>query len=235
MTRPLVLFDIDGTLTLGDGLGTACYFSAFFEEFQLSAHSTDLTHFSESTDLGIASEIFVRAYGRGVLPEELSRLRRRYVESLQTALDSRPNSAYRPVAGAVRALGGELEDTGWGLSLATGNFREAAHLKLQSAGLRAPQRGAFGDDGGSRTAVLEAALLDWLEHDGSREVAAVYVGDRLWDAEAAAQVGIGFVGVASSELQAGAEGAGGTHVLNDLSDWSTLLAALQDQAKVWRR
>lgn len=234
MARPLVIFDIDGTLTEGDGLGTACYFSAFQEEFQFRPHSFELTAFSESTDLGIAAEIFEKAWGRAGSEGEVERLRSRYVGSLTEALNANPTRCYRARPGAAAALGGGLSQAGWGVSLATGNFRAAAHLKLASAGLAIPEGGGFGEDGLSRSLVLETALLTWLREHQLDEVSAVYVGDRPWDAQAAHRVGIGFVAVSSAAFGEGREERDHP-VLEDLAAADDLLAALAREAATYRR
>ena len=54
----------------------------------------------------------------------------------------------------------------------------------------------------------------------------VSVGDALWDVEAAAVLGIPFVGIAAGERAIALRQAGTTHVLPDLSDLTELSDAL---------
>jgi hypothetical protein len=77
----LAVFDIDGTLTLGDGLGTRCFFGAFDDLFG-AACDRRLESYTESTDCGIAHEAVVRALGREPAADELERFKAEYLARL---------------------------------------------------------------------------------------------------------------------------------------------------------
>ncbi len=222
----IVLFDIDGTLTRGDGLGTRCFFSTFAAAFRFRPFSERLSAFRESTDSGIAGEVFERAWGRPPEVEELGRFHDAYVDSLKSEVARRPD-AYRPIAGAPEALAGGLAEAGWTVALATGNWRAAAAVKLASAGLADPGRGGFADDARTRAGVLEAALASVA---ATADAEAVYVGDRPWDLAAATALGVGFVGVGCGPSATALREAGARTVVEDFADGARLCEALEREA-----
>jgi phosphoglycolate phosphatase-like HAD superfamily hydrolase len=132
------------------------------------------------------------------------------------------------VSGAREALDGALEEAGWTVALATGNWSGAASAKLASAAIREPRLGGFADDAHTRVGILTAAISAC---GADRDSKVVYVGDRPWDATAAAEAGIGFVGVGECMANGQDARTSGASVLADLADFSRLLGALEEQAK----
>ncbi len=221
--RKLLLFNVDGTLILTGGAGVRAMSLAFEELFgrenslrgvdvagridqailraALDKHGIDASDFPRIVDrfrdayVRHLAHTLVEAEGGHVLPG---------VRELLTALQSRPD---------VR------------LSLATGNFRRGAEMKLTHYGLwRFFDGGVFGEECEDRADLIGVAkrrLSDGLE-------SAVYVfGDTVHDVEAARANSAIAVGVAS--------GFSGEDVLRaaspdflfpDLSDWRTVLMAL---------
>lgn len=223
----LVVFDIDGTLTLGDGLGTRCFFSAFDEAFGVVEIPRRLEAYRESTDVGIAREALSAAWGRPPTEVELDELKAVYLRRLEQEVGRLPG-AYRPVPGADRAVARLLAGGDWAVALATGNWRRAAHLKLSSAVIPFGElKGGFSEDGDSRAAVLRAALSQaGHEADPGRFERVVYVGDQPWDLAAATAAGVDFIGVESGRngrrlAQAGAS------VIEDFECFESFLALLE--------
>lgn len=224
----LVVFDIDGTLTLGDGLGTRCFFSAFEVAFGTRAITPRLDAYRESTDAGIAREAFETALGRAPSDEEIDRHKQAYLRILEQEI-ARTARAYRPVPGADRAVSRLLDDGQWRVALATGNWRRAAALKLASASipLCEPQpTGGFAEDGDSRTTVLRAALARARAQVPAAFERVVYVGDQLWDLAAARAAGVAFVGIASAGQRARLEAAGAA-AIDDFASFDLFLASLE--------
>lgn len=224
----LAVFDIDGTLTLGDGLGTRCFFETFDEVFGRGLVEPRLDGYTHSTDCGIAREAASLALGRPAEDCEIERFKSAYLVRLGAEV-ARRQAAYRPVPGATDFLSSLAATPGWSVAIATGNWRRAAAIKLDCAGIRAPAATACSEDGGTRSAVLASAV----RAAGGAELfeAVVYVGDQPWDLSAAREVGAGFVGVASDRkgrlLQA--EGA---RVLDSYVDAAGFLAMLEEAAGV---
>lgn len=192
----LAVFDIDGTLTLGHGLGTRCFFFAFGEVFGEGLVDARLDGYAQSTDCGIAREAALRALGRPAGDHEIERFKVEYLARLEAEIAQRP-SAYRPVVGADHFLAMLAARSGWSVAIATGNWRRAARLKLESAGIVPPAVAACSEDGNSRAGVLASAVRAASMQNGSAFDRVVYVGDQLWDLQAAYACGAGFLGVGS--------------------------------------
>lgn len=225
----LAVFDIDGTLTLGDGLGTRCFFEAFGEVFGEGRVDARLDGYVESTDCGIAREAAAKALGRAAVEAEIGRFKAAYLAKLEAEIRRRA-AAYRPVPGADRFLPMLATTPGWNVAIATGNWRRAAVLKLECAGIAAPPVAACSEDGDSRPAVLASAVRGAARASGGREFeAVVYVGDQPWDLRAAREFGAAFVGVASDERgrRLAEEGA---RVADSYVDAARFLALLEEAA-----
>lgn len=222
----LAVFDIDGTLTRGVGLGTRCYFDALQETFSIPSVERDLRAYGQSTDRGILHEAVLRALGRAPERGETIAFEARYVASLERALVDAPQ-AYRPVDGATRVMQALVAGGGWCVAIATGNWRRAAALKLATAGIDAPSVGAHAEDGRARSEVLWAAVSRMRVALGDEPLEdVVYVGDQPWDLEAARDVGAGFVGIGAGE-RAGRLVAEDTRVLCDYERFPDFADALQ--------
>jgi len=229
----LAVFDIDGTLTLGGGLGTHCFFTAFEEVFGVRDLDRSLAGYEHSTDCGIGREAATRVLGRLPTGIEMAAFKEAYLARLQDEI-GRTASAYRPVPGAERVLD-RIGEAGrrWRVAIATGNWRRAAVLKLASAGVSQPGAAACSEDGDSRAGVLATAVRRAAELAG---VAAfervVYVGDQPWDLEAARIVGTGFVGIGSEERgsRLRARGASVVAGYEDLAFFLEVLEAAADAA-----
>lgn len=224
----LAVFDIDGTLTLGDGLGTRCFFTAFDEVFGEGRVEARLDGFAESTDCGIAREAASRALGRAPHDSELARFKEMYLSRLDGEVRARAD-AYRPVPGAADLLPLLEATPGWSIAIATGNWRRAARIKLGCAGIRAPRATACSEDGGTRSAVLQAAVRAAAAAGAQRFEAVVYVGDQPWDLKAAREVGAGFVGV-GSDAKGSRLAAEGARVVDSYVDAATFLETLEEAA-----
>lgn len=227
MKKNLVVFDIDGTLTLGDGLGTRCFFAAL--EGVLGATGVDrrLEAYAESTDGGIAHEVARNLLGREATVAELDQVRSVYLASLTDAVAAAPR-AYRPVAGADRILSATIATGEWSVAVATGNWRGAAHLKLRCAGIQAPDTLATAEDGTSRAQVLAVARARAAVRPGIDQ-RVVYVGDQPWDLRAARELGIGFLGIGQGE-RAKRLTQGGALVIGDYTDCASFLRLLAEVA-----
>ncbi len=225
----LAIFDIDGTLTLGDRLGTRLFFRAFAEVYGLEEVDRRLSGYAHSTDSGIAREVLERAWRRDPLAGEIETVKSHYLDLLARALEKNPG-AYRQVAGASAALTGVGSERGWKVALASGNWRRAGMMKLESAGIAAGDHvGAFAEDGLSRAEVVSMAVQRALREAGGRSFGkVVYIGDRNWDVETAVQLGIDFLGVASGGRRDELKDGGACSLVSDYDDYGGFFAALRD-------
>jgi len=221
--RKLLLFDVDGTLILTGGAGVRAMSLAFHELFgrengligvevagridmailraALDKHGIDASDFSRIVER--FREAYVRHLAHTLAEAEGGRVLPG-VRELLTALHSRPD---------VR------------LSLATGNFRRGAELKLTHYRLwHFFDGGVFGEEVEER-ADLVALAKRRLSADSQ---SAVYVfGDTVHDIEAARANNAIAVAVASGFTGEDAlRAASPDFLFPDLSDWRAVLTAL---------
>ena len=225
----LAVFDIDGTLTVGDGLGTRCFFAAFDEVFGSGIVDRRLETYAESTDGGIVLEAAVRALGREPAQAELEDFKAAYLGRLEREI-ARASRAYRPVPGADRILPLLASQPGWHVAIATGNWRRAASLKLECARISRPPVAACSEDGTSRSEVLAAAVVSATVVAGGREFErVVYIGDQPWDLRAASRVGAAFLGIGSDARGRRLEQEG-ARVIENYLDAELVLSLLETAA-----
>ena len=114
--------------------------------------------------------------------------------------------------------------------LATGNFREAAFIKLQRYGLDGFfEEGGFGGDHPQRTEVVADAIAKCQALSGRQyERNEIFViGDSISDVEAGRANGINTVAVATGHYDTQKLASlGPTYVFDDLSDTKRVLNAL---------
>jgi len=221
--RHLLLFDIDGTLLHADGAGRIALTRALASEFDVPKPSIDVG-FAGRTDRAIASEVLSI---HGVEPDEerFTRFLKSYLTHLPDTLAER---AGRVVPGARELLYALAERSDIVLALLTGNFEDAARLKLDHFELDAffVRPGGFGDHHHDRNDVARAAEKALAEH--TTEDATVWViGDTPNDVRCARAIGARAIAVAAGfatreELQA----AEPDHLLDDLRDVEGFLALL---------
>lgn len=189
MSRPAILFDIDGTLMTCGGAGRVAM-EAALRSFERSPDALPGS-FAGRTDRGIVQHALGEAYD----DESFARFEAAYLAALPAALAAR---AGRVLAGvSARLL--ELERRAW-LGLCTGNSARGAEAKLRHVGLWDHFRsGGFGDDAIERATVVRFALGRAAAHAGvpAEALPAVVVGDTPRDVAAAHAAGLPCVAVAT--------------------------------------
>jgi phosphoglycolate phosphatase-like HAD superfamily hydrolase len=216
---PLVIFDIDGTLTRTVRIDEACYEDAVRHEWGITGISTDWGAYEHSTDNAIASEIFRTHRGRDATEIELAALRERFAGLIRACAAS----DFAEVPGAAGLLAA-LPALGWRVAIATGGWTPTAQLKLERAGI--PWRGipaAFACDARPRDEIIRIAA----ERAGAATLErAVYVGDGVWDVRTCRRLAIPFVGVGEGAKAERLRAEGATQVLADFRDRERVLEAL---------
>lgn len=184
-----VVFDIDGTLLQSALVDDALYreaVRAVLGSVQFRPSLADYTHVS---DAGILQEILT---DNAIRHEHavVDAIKAHFVGSLRSHLSA--NGPFPEVPGAGSMLR-RLEDSlDHAVAFATGGWRAAAQLKLDSTGL-----GEFGfplassDDAHERIAIMQIALASL----GTGFESVTYYGDGPWDRDASRQLGWNFVAV----------------------------------------
>lgn len=223
----LILFDIDGTLLWGQGMGYRSMERAG-RRLLGDAFSLEGIDFSGALDPWIFAEAVARL-GADHSADLGERFRAEYLVELRAEIEAgRTRPVLLPgVEGLLREMTGRERLT---LGLVTGNYADAAPMKLRAAGLDPTvfTVGAFGDHAATRPELVALALERWgasgAEPDPER---ALVVGDTPRDVDCAHKNGVRCLAVATGrfsveELTA----AGADYVAPDLSDARVLIDLL---------
>jgi phosphoglycolate phosphatase-like HAD superfamily hydrolase len=227
MTR-LVLWDIDGTLVDGAGLGRDAFIEAF--ERVVGSPPEKLVPFAGRTDLEIALDLLETAGVRDgdVLLED-------FHAALASSMAERAQlirERGRALPGAHEALQRLGDEPGVLQSLLTGNIEANAGVKLGAFGLDRHLDfaiGAYGSDHRRRGELVAIAVRKAREVRGVElePADAVLIGDTPLDVAAALEGGARAVAVASGPYDEGELREAGAHaVLPDLMDVDAAVAAV---------
>jgi len=225
----LVVFDIDGTLTDTNKVDNQCYWQAVSEVFGLSGAQPDWSKFAHVTDTGIATELCSQRLGREPSRAEIDAVASRLVTLLAEALGPvSPIALQIPGSAEILAALGESPD--FAIALATGGFRISAELKLRRADLPfAPIPLASATDAVSRANILRIAAGRAAGKHGTEFAHITYVGDGVWDVEAARTVGWRFLGIGSGTAALRLRQAGAKVVVPNYFPIETFLRRLGDR------
>jgi phosphoglycolate phosphatase len=219
-TKPLVLFDVDGTLLLTSGAGMRAMKRAAAELFG-DAFRWD--------GIVVAGHLDQLIYAEAAILNEIAdhdvhhgRFRERYLAALADELE-RGKGNVRVMPGIHRALE-TLRGQGRAvLGLLTGNYAEAIPLKFAAAGIDLTwfEITAFADDASSRRDLVDVAMTKLARSTGgpvdSRRV--VIVGDTPRDVDCAHAHGCFAFAVATGGYDVAAlREAGADRVVADLGD-----------------
>jgi len=220
MTRPIAVFDIDGTLTDTNTVDHECYVVAVREVLGCEV-GEDWGGVEDVTDSNILQELWKRQRSEPLPSSVEQEVIALFVDLLQVEARRYPDR-FRPIPGA-RDVFARLDERGWRSAMATGGWRESAEFKLWSASV------PFEDVplASASDRILRADIIRHLLGSmGKGEVPAVYVGDRPWDVRAARALGMGFVGVGRGAAAAKLRDAGAVQVIQDLRDTELLERSL---------
>ena len=226
----LILFDVDLTLVTLTGCNLLALNSAF-EQVHGIPDAFEGVVFGGGLDLPLLAEMHrkwgIRSDGSHT-PIDLSDFRTVYFDHLSKGLEDWKDGYMCPgVRDLLEAL---TREPSVQLGLETGNFREAAFLKLRKFGLDTFfEEGGFGGDWMTRTEVVADAIAKCQAISGKtydrREI--FLVGDSPSDIEAGQANGINTVAVATGlrDMET-LKALHPTHVFEDLSDTEKVLEVL---------
>ena len=222
------MFDIDGTLLQTMRVSTLCFVRALEESIGFQAIDQNLAGYRDMTEQGIMNELFENRLGRLPSNEEIRRAKSRFVDLLGESHKYDPDQ-FRRTPGATELLRRIIQHPEWCVALATGAWEEAALLKLSSSGLAIDGIPlASSNDAVSRKEIMKIALARARQHyqmSGFTDV--VYVGDGVWDVEAARSLGYGFLGIGEGTAADKLREAGASCVVSDFRRVESVLELLQ--------
>ncbi|MCM8776537.1 MAG: HAD family hydrolase [Candidatus Omnitrophica bacterium] len=229
MTK-MLLFDIDGTLLITGGVGMAAFEKAFQELHGIRDCWGD-TIPDGKTDPLLFEEISAVHLQRPLTDREYSRLYERYLFYFRREINK--TGCFRLMPGVVPLLESLGQDSGILLGIATGNFEEAAWLKLKRGGLDHYFRfGGFGSDARDRVQLLQIAIQRGLDRTGwVLPNENIYViGDSIRDMEAGNQLGIQTIGVATGKTSLRELAAmNPSYLFEDFSDAQKFLSIIRER------
>ncbi len=228
MQPALILFDIDGTLLLSGRAGLRAMTRAFDQTFGIT-NAFEGQHFGGRTDSFLVSNA-LQSNGMPDTPEQHDRFRTNYIPLLAEEIQH-PGTGHKGLMPGARELLDALADLHHlHLALLTGNYREAAEIKLQHFELwEFFEWGAFSDDAADRNALVPIARSRAEIYDipGEAIERVIVIGDTPHDIECARVAGAKSIAVATGGFTlAQLRDAGADAVLQDLSDTKAVLDLL---------
>lgn len=232
----LIVFDIDGTLTDTGTVDSECFWQTAKEIFRLpSNYPTWLEGLKDVTGLGIVSQLCEQALARKISASEVDRFKGRFVVAMLEVAVRRNVKCIRAMPGAADALAAVRATAGLEAAIATGCFLPEAEFKLRTAGLLDPDISiASCDDARSREEIMAISANRAVAKHGRNFSPVTYVGDGVWDFQAAQRLGWNFIGVGSGDAARRLLGAGAAMVLPNLSPSEEFFDAIS-KAAIGRR
>lgn len=215
------LFDIDNTLLYTRGAGSHAMNLAFSEMFGV-ADGFARIEFSGRTDRWILHCGLTEHAVEGGFDTHYEPFTKRYYELLPDSISGRDGYLMPGFPELLVAL----RDTGAVLGLATGNFSEAATIKLRHFGIDGYfVGGGFGEESLERGDVVAAAISNVANGASPGDI--IVIGDTPHDISSALQNDVLAVGVATGTFSTDELSASGAHaVFQDFADWQASAEAL---------
>ena len=228
MRPALMLFDIDGTLLLSGRAGLRAMTRAFKDTFGID-RAFENTHFGGRTDSFLVSYA-LQAAGLPDTAEHHARFRDNYLPLLAEEIQH-PGTGHKGLMPGARELLDALSDfPDVYLALLTGNYRDAAAIKLTYFEIFDYfEWGAFSDDAADRNALVPIARgrAETYDVPAAALERIIVIGDTPHDIACAKCAGARSVAVATGgysveDLRA----AGADDVVQDLSDTEAVISLL---------
>ncbi|HYB97370.1 MAG TPA: HAD family hydrolase [Vicinamibacterales bacterium] len=228
MTPALILFDIDGTLLLSGRAGLRAMTRAFQDTFGIT-NAFAGENFGGRTDSYLVSKALQNA-GLPDTPEAHERFRKTYIPLLAEEIQH-PGTGHKGLMpGARELLDALAEYEHLHLALLTGNYREAAEIKLQHFEIWDYfEWGAFSDDAADRNELVPIARNRAETYDipPAAIERVIVIGDTPHDIECARVAGAKCIAVATGGFTVEQLRAwGADEALPDLSDTQKVIDLL---------
>lgn len=224
----LIMFDVDGTLTISNEIDTECYISAVKKALKINYIDSDWSKYKYITDSGISTEIFEQYFHRKPRSEELDLIKNYFVQNLKSAF-LKPRNYCTEVNGAISAFNKLKNHKNYALSLATGTWRESAELKLKNAGFDYSEIPfASSDDSIEREKIMLLALdKAKIKYNVQSFNLITYIGDGVWDLFASQNLGFNFIGISENNNKQKLIEAGAKFIIPNFKDFNKFLDILK--------
>jgi len=188
--KRLLVFDLDGTLTLTGNFDGELFAHSITEVLGIKGLNTDWTTYRNVTDIGVIAELIER-HG---LEQTVQSVQDHFLALLQSKLAETP---CREVPGATKMLSLLRKHPDFEYSVATGSWRESALLKIRSSGLVVEVL-ATCDDSPEREQITQMSIeRARSQYDLPPDTPVTLLGDAPWDVQVATKLQLQFVGLAA--------------------------------------
>lgn len=192
--KPLIVFDIDGTLTdtiKADDFG---FIQTYKDLYQIDLGEIDWGNFKYVTDLGLTNQIFQDNFKRLPTDEEINSIKTHFLGLLKKQFDEDADKC-REITGAVKFFN-DLREKDYPIAIATGGWQETALFKLEKIGLEINGIPfANSNHHYSRLNITQIAIDSAKEKYSKDLERIIYFGDGKWDLLNCQEMGIEFIGV----------------------------------------
>lgn len=162
MGLKLVLFDIDGTIVTGNGMGTRALIEAIESQLQITIDQP--VQMAGKTDLQIIYDIATTVLPESEITPNIPAIKLDYLERLQSYFTKENGVRLLPLIQTIERLARESTCL---LGLLTGNLQQGARIKMGEFGINSFfQLGAFGDDTRKRSDLPQKAVNSAYELTG---------------------------------------------------------------------
>jgi len=230
---PLLLFDIDGTVTDTKVIDDQCFLKAFEHEFGTAVKFTGWSSYAHVTDSAIFKELYFSCFKTSAEAEHKSRFISRFNSLLDAARSTHPTS-FHPIPGSVDFIQSVSEN--FQIAFATGANKISAKMKLNEIGIdmeKFPH--ASSDDSDSREEIMLQAIARAAAHYGEKsfdpEISSIiYFGDGEWDFHATKNLGMPFIGVDANQ-NGRLEKLGTKNIIRNYNDSDKVLEIIKSLLK----
>ncbi len=184
--KPIVLFDVDGTLIRGSKLHFHTFNTIMQEMFDLSLDNINWTQYAGNTDKGIINNLLLDS---GVTKKELNEKMEEIINKMNSFYCEHIDEEEGYVLPGVNEILKFLIDKGAYLGLVTGNLEPIAHNKIKKIGIKHTfEFGGFGNEDWDRAIFMNYAIEKAIKRYKLDPILAwnnvFYVGDTPFDVRA---------------------------------------------------
>jgi phosphoglycolate phosphatase-like HAD superfamily hydrolase len=181
------MFDIDGTLIKSNDFDSECFVYAVEDVLRITIDD-DWSKYKNSTDAGILDEIIIQHQLQQKRDLIHSSVKIKFFEFIAKHLDTHQ---VLQVKGAMQFISKLRAINNVVITIATGGWKEAAEMKLKSAGIDISGIPiATSSDHYSRTEIMK---LSEIKGGHNKYESKTYFGDAVWDKQAAEELGYNFI------------------------------------------
>lgn len=194
--KRLVVFDVDGTLTLSRESDERLFAQSIREVLGIKSVDTEWTTYRNVTDVGVIAELIER-HG---LERTVQSVHDRFIALLRSESAVTPNACCE-VPGAAGMLSVLREHPDFECAVATGAWCDSALMKLEAAGLEIGGLPlATCDDSPQREEIVQQAIeRSRAQYHLPTDTPVTLGGDAPWDVLVATNLQFQFVGIGSGQ------------------------------------